>query len=153
MIEGDRVVHEVHYPHPVAAVWQALTDAAELASWLMPNDFVAEPGRRFRLDARPEFGVIDGEVIDASPRTCSRCRWTVQGVPSTLTIRLTADGDGTRLELEHVRLDPDARPGFDGGWTSKLQKDLGLVLTGERDPADARLEDGLYRHPDLEVPR
>jgi len=153
VIEGDRVVHEVRYPHPPAAVWRALTDPAELASWLMPNDFVPEPGHRFRLDARPEFGIIDAEVVEIEPPSLLRCRWTVLGVPTTLTIRLRPDGDGTLLELEHIRLGPDARPSFDGGWTDKLRKDLGLVLSGERDPAQARLEDGLYRFPDLEIPR
>jgi len=28
VIDGDRVVHEVKYPHPVQAVWDALTDPA-----------------------------------------------------------------------------------------------------------------------------
>ena len=46
MIDGDRIVHEVRYAHPVHAVWQALTDPAELAAWLMPSDFGPEPGRR-----------------------------------------------------------------------------------------------------------
>jgi uncharacterized protein YndB with AHSA1/START domain len=153
VIDGDRVIHEVRYPQPVPAVWRALTDAAALASWLMPNDFVPEVGHRFRLDARPDFGVIDGEVLEVRPPSLLRCRWTVQGVPTTLTIRLEADGDGTRLELEHVRLGPDAQASFDGGWAAKLHKDIGLVLTGERDPARTTLEDGLYRHPDLEMPR
>src|SRR5258708_14103951 len=35
------------------SVWRALTDPAELAAWLMPNDFSAREGARFRLDARP----------------------------------------------------------------------------------------------------
>jgi hypothetical protein len=26
VIDGDRVVHEVRYPHPVQAVWHALTE-------------------------------------------------------------------------------------------------------------------------------
>ena len=52
MIDGDRVVHEVRYGHPVQAVWHALTDPAELAAWLMPTDFAPEPGRRFRLSWR-----------------------------------------------------------------------------------------------------
>jgi uncharacterized protein YndB with AHSA1/START domain len=53
VIDGDLVVHEVRYAHPVQAVRRALISRAELAAWLMPNDFAAEPGRRFRLDARP----------------------------------------------------------------------------------------------------
>ena len=83
MIDGDRIVHEARYRNPVLAVWQVLTDPSALASWLMPNDFVPTVGHRFRLDARPDFGFIDGEVIEIEPPSLLRCRWTVEGVPST----------------------------------------------------------------------
>lgn len=75
MIDGDRVVHEVRYAHPVQAVWHALTDPLA--------------------------------------------------------------GD---------------RTSFNGGWGDKLDHDLVLVLAGARDPARSRAEQGLYRHPDLEMP-
>jgi uncharacterized protein YndB with AHSA1/START domain len=152
VIDGDRIVHEARYRNPVLAVWQALTDPSALASWLMPNDFVPTVGHRFRLDARPDFGFIDGEVIEIEPPSLLRCRWTVEGVPSTVSIRPHPDGDGTRLELEHLRLPPNAQPNFEGGWAAKLQTDLPRVLNLERDPAAARLEDGLYRYPDPEMP-
>jgi uncharacterized protein YndB with AHSA1/START domain len=105
VIDGDRVVHEVRYPHPVQAVWHALTDAGSLSAWLMPTDFAPAAGHRFRLDARPEFGFIDGEVVDIRPPYLLQCRWTVEGVPTMLTFRLQADGTGgTLLRLEHVGL-------------------------------------------------
>jgi uncharacterized protein YndB with AHSA1/START domain len=153
VIDGDRIVHEVRYAHPVHAVWQALTDPAELAAWLMLNDFAPQPGHRFRLDARPGFGIIDGEVIDVEPPHLLRCRWTVQGLPTTVTIRLRAgDDDGsTVLRLEHAGLTADQRTSFSVGWGEKLGLDLGLVLSGARDPARSRQRRGLHRHPDLEM--
>jgi uncharacterized protein YndB with AHSA1/START domain len=151
VIDGDRIVHEVRYAHPVQAVWHALTDPKELAAWLMPNDFAAAAGHRFRLDARPGFGIIDGEVIDVEPPHLLRCRWTVEGVPSTVTIRLRPDGTGTVLRLEHADLTADQRTSFNAGWGDKLGHDLGLVLTGARDPARSRHDHGLHRHPDLEM--
>jgi uncharacterized protein YndB with AHSA1/START domain len=153
MIDGDRVVQEHRYPHPVEAVWHALTDPDALAAWLMPNDFALVVGHRFRLDARPEFGFIDGEVLEVAPPTLLRCRWTVDGVPTTLTVRLQAEGDGTLLRLEQAGLGPEKGANFDGGWGEKLGRDLELVLAGARDPARTRLDGGLYRHPDLEMPR
>ncbi len=63
MIEGERVVHTARYSHPVDAVWRALTEPGPLAVWLMPNDFAPVVGHRFRLDARPMFGFIEGEVL------------------------------------------------------------------------------------------
>jgi uncharacterized protein YndB with AHSA1/START domain len=151
VIDGGRVVHEVRYPHPVQAVWHALTDPASLSAWLMPTDFAPAAGHRFRLDARPEFGFIDGEVVDVSPPHLLRCRWTVEGVPTVLTVRLQADGtSGTLLRLEHSGLPEVPGASFDGGWGAKLTHDLGLVLGGVRDPARSRVEQGLHRHPDLD---
>ena len=153
MIDGDRVVYEVRYPHPVQAVWRAMTDPAALAAWLMPNDFAPTVGHRFRFDAHPDFGFIDGEVVEVAPPHLLRCRWTIAGVPTTLTVRLEVDGGGTLLSLEHVGLPPEPRSGFDGGWGNKLQRDLVSVLGGARDPARSQVGQGLYRHPDLEAPR
>ena len=107
----------------------------------------------FQLDSRPDFGIIEGEVLDVEPPSLLRCRWTIEGVPTTVTMRLEADGDGTLLELEHSRLTPEARPHFDDGWSHKLQADLGLVLTGERDPALSQVEEGLHRYTSLENDR
>ena len=153
MIDGDRVVHEVRYPHPVQAVWRALTDPRELAAWLMPNDFAPEPGRRFRLDAQPGFGIIDGEVIEVEPPHLLSCRWIVQGVPTTVTIRLRPgeDANSTLLRLEHIGLTAGQRTSFNAGWDDKFGRDLGLVLSGARDPARSRENQGLHRHPDLEM--
>jgi uncharacterized protein YndB with AHSA1/START domain len=83
-----------------------------------------------RLDARPEFGFVDGEVIDVKPPHLLRCRWIVAGTATTVTIRLNAEGDGTRLRLEHVSLQAGPRDSFDGGWGGKLRTDLSLVLAG-----------------------
>jgi uncharacterized protein YndB with AHSA1/START domain len=157
VIDGDLVVHEVRYAHPVQAVWRALTDPKELAAWLMPNDFAPEAGHRFRLDARPGFGIIEGEVIQVEPPHLLRCRWIVEGVPTTVTVRLRADdggdgdGAGTLLRLEHAALLPGQRNSFNAGWGDKFERDLGLVLDAERDPARSREIQGLYRHPDLEM--
>jgi uncharacterized protein YndB with AHSA1/START domain len=41
--DADAIIHIVTYPHPIARVWFALTDADALARWLMPNDFRPPP--------------------------------------------------------------------------------------------------------------
>lgn len=53
----------------------------------------------------------------------------IHDIPTTVTITLRTDGDGTLLHLEHTDLPPDPRPGFDSGWTDKL-RDLDAVLRG-----------------------
>ncbi len=149
MIENGRIVHEVRYSHPVSAVWRALTDRAALATWLMPNDFAPAVGQRFRFDASPGFGIVDGEVLAVDPPHLLTCRWVTAGRPSTVTFRLRPDGPGTVLHLEHDGLGPDTATSFDGGWGSKFEHDLPLVLTGGRDQGRAVDDHGLLRHPDL----
>jgi uncharacterized protein YndB with AHSA1/START domain len=152
VIDGDRVVHHARYPQPVPTVWEALTDPKALAAWLMPNDFVPIVGHRFQLDSRPGMGFIDAEVLEVDAPRFLRCRWTIEGVPSEVTIKLHDDAEGTRLELEHIRLSSSMRADFDGGWDEKLVRELVTVLNGRRDPALSQIDDGLYRYPHEETP-
>ncbi len=149
MIEGERVVHEVRYPHSAERVWRALTDPAELAAWLMPNDFTLREGARFRLDARPEHPApLECEVLEIDPPRRLRTRWIVAGQPTTVTFELRADGADTILRVEHDGLPPDEQPKFNGGWGAKFDTDLRLVLDGSRDVGGATAgDDGLIRPP------
>jgi uncharacterized protein YndB with AHSA1/START domain len=98
------------------------------------------------------FGFIDGEVIEVDPPQFLRCRWTIEGAATTLTIRLEVDDTGTVVRLEHVGLPPEPLAGFDAGWGDKLHHDFELVVTGQRDMGRSRIEGGLSRNADLEVP-
>jgi len=149
MIEEGVVVHEVRYPHPIEEVWRAITDPASIAAWLMPNDFVAEAGHQFELDARPALGIVEGEVVDIQPPNLLRCAWVVQGTLTTVTIRLEQRDDFTLLRLEHESLPPHLLD-FDAGWHDKLEDDLLDVLRGTRSYRDSRVQEGLYRHPALD---
>ena len=101
MIVGDTIVHEVRYAHSIDAVWRAITEPTAIAAWLMANDFVAERGHRFHLDASPSYGVVDCEVVDVEPPTLLRCTWMLGDVASVVTIRLREDDGDTVLHLEH----------------------------------------------------
>ncbi len=149
MIEGSRVIHEARYPHPPERVWRALTDRAELAAWLMPNDFSLREGARFRLDARPAHTEpFECEVLEIEPLRRLRARWMVAGQSTTVTFELHADGAETVLRVVHDGLPPDEQPELDGGWGTKFATDLKLVLDGARDPADATSSaEGLVSHP------
>ena len=130
MIADDgSVIHDVRLEHPVARVWTAITDRDALAAWLMPNDFEARVGHTFQLDARPSRGFIDAEVLELDPPHRIRWRWMIDDTPTTVTITLRTDGEGTLLHLEHTDLPPDPQPSFDGGWAEKL-RDLASLLKG-----------------------
>jgi uncharacterized protein YndB with AHSA1/START domain len=115
----------------------------------MPNDFAPVVGHRFRFDARPEFGMVEAEVVELDPPRLVRCRWTIEGVPTTVTMRLEPDDGGTVLRLEHTGLPPRPRTSFDGGWADKLAVDLALVLDRTRDPERSHTLGGLHHHPDF----
>jgi uncharacterized protein YndB with AHSA1/START domain len=132
VICGGQIEHEQTYPHPPERVWRALTDPAELGVWLMPSDFAAVAGHRFSFDARPDLGLIDGEVLEAEPPWLLRCRWSGEFGDTVVTFTLTADGPGTRLRVTHTGWDGPGlghRDGFDQGWHDKLTKDLVALLS------------------------
>ena len=150
MIEDGVIVHEVQYPYPIEDVWRAITDPASIAAWLMPNDFAAEPGHNFHLDARPALGVVEGEVVDIRPPHLLRCTWIVQGTFATVTIHLEQHDGFTLLRLQHEGLPPHLLD-FDAGWHDKLEADFLHLLRGARSPCDSRVRKGLHRHPALDL--
>jgi uncharacterized protein YndB with AHSA1/START domain len=131
VIRDGQIEHEVAYPHPPERVWRALTEPAELGAWLMPTDFAPRAGHRFTFDARPDLGIIDGEVLDVDPPRLLRCRWSGVFGQTVVTFTLTPDGTGTRLRITHAGWEGpglDHLPGFDQVWLDKLTKDLAALL-------------------------
>ena len=131
MIRQGRIEQEETYPHPPERVWRALTEPAELGAWLMPTDFTPTAGSRFTFDARPDLGIIDGEVLDAEPPRLLRCRWSGVFGDTVVTFTLVPVDDGTRLRVEHSGWDGPGlahRDGFDQGWHDKLITDLPALL-------------------------
>jgi uncharacterized protein YndB with AHSA1/START domain len=122
---------------PPSRVWEALTDPAQLAAWLMPNDFEPRVGHRFtfRTDPVPAYGfdgVIRCEVLDLRPAELLRISWVSSGLDTTVTWRLAAEGTGTRLFLSHDGFD-DADP--------RQQATLRTLGNGWRGHLPRRLQD------------
>jgi len=118
--EDGRVIHEVRFAHSVERVWAAIANQASLAQWLMGNDFEPRVGHSFHFDARPSRGWIDAEVLALEPPTRMQLQWMLDGVATTVTFTLRADGDGTLLRLEHAGIADQSRSSFDGGWVEKF---------------------------------
>jgi uncharacterized protein YndB with AHSA1/START domain len=131
VIRQDRIEQEQTYPYPPERVWRALTEPAELGVWLMPTDFTPRAGTRFTFDARPDLGIIDGEVLEVQPVRLLRCRWSGVFGDTEVTFTLVPVDGGTRLRVEHAGWDEAGlthRDGFDQGWHSKLASDLPALL-------------------------
>ena len=123
------------YPHPQENVWKLLTDSAQLARWLMPNDFVPEIGRRFTMTAapRPGFdGVVRCRVLELEPPRRMRWAWQAGSIESTVTFELSRTEKGTQLTLRHqgFRGVASVLPWliFRHGWKKKLRTKIPSLL-------------------------
>lgn len=138
---------EQSYPSPIDDVWEAVTTAERIARWFMPIEGDLGLGGRYQL-----VGNAGGTVLECNPPSAEtasyRITWEMGGGLSWVSIRLTAQGESTRFELEHVSRTADVPqemwdtfgPGGTGvGWDGGLLG-LGLHLgatEGELSPEEA----------------
>ena len=106
------VVVEREIPHPPERIWRALTRPELIAEWLMENDFRPAVGHRFEL--RPDWGVVDCEVVEVEPNRLLAYRWDARALESVVTWTLTPTRTGTRLRMEQSGFRPD-RPRYHQG--------------------------------------
>jgi uncharacterized protein YndB with AHSA1/START domain len=114
------------YPHPMEAVWAAITDPAALAVWLLANVFAPLVGKlfTFREAPTPQWrGWIDCEVLVLEPP--SRMVWSWQssddGPLTQVEIQLRKVAGGTELTLAHTgETDPERSSRYATGWPGKL---------------------------------
>ena len=96
---------EAVYPHPVEAVWEALTNAEALGEWLMPNNFAPRVGHQFQFRTKPApgfDGIVHCEVLEIVERERLVFTWRGGGIDTVVTFTLTTVPQGTRLMLEHT---------------------------------------------------
>jgi len=120
------IVFVEELPHPPEKVWSALTNSADLADWLMPNDFEPRLGKQFTLECPPapnRRGWVECVVLALEPPRRMVWSWAAEAdaTPSQVEFRLEPSASGTRLTLTHSR-EPSAteRQRFAGGWVEKL---------------------------------
>ena len=133
---SDAIVQEFEYPHPIEAVWTAITDADAISQWLMVTDgFKPQVGAKFTL-SQPgaAWGNVEGEVLEVDEPNCIRYTWTNgPEFNTTVTLSLESTTGGTRLRLQHAGFDrvegkEQFRPGAEWGWKQFLGANLPAVL-------------------------
>lgn len=133
-LDGAPVIRfERTFPHPVDAVWSAITDPAELERWFpttvqFERLAVGEPiAFRFAGDAYPP---MRGQFTEIDPPRRLAFTWG----DDTLTFALSAaDGPACRLSFT-VALDDAAKAARDGaGWEQCLDL-LAVVAAGGTPP-------------------
>lgn len=127
------------YPVGQADLWDAVTNPERIPRWFLPVSGELKVGGRYQLE-----GNAGGVVEHCAEPQSFAVTWEFGAMMSWLTVTLTPDGPGTRLELAHeAHVDPEMwgqyGPGAVGvGWDLGLMG-LGLHLeTGAQvDPATA----------------
>lgn len=144
MSDTHAITIEKVLPYRPEKIWRTLTSSEMVARWLMPNDFVAEVGRRFNFRTKPMGdwdGVVDCEVLAADPPLLLRYSWKGGSdanpaygsrLNSTVTWTLTPVEGGTHLKMVHDGfVFPGNRFAFDAmspGWSRALDR-IGELTT------------------------
>jgi uncharacterized protein YndB with AHSA1/START domain len=133
--DGDgqpRIRFERTFPHPVGAVWTAITDPAQLEQWFPTTVQWSEltPGApvRFRF-SEADYPDMSGEIREVSEPI--RLVFTWGDDELSFELAPADDGGGCRLAFT-VALDAANKAARDGaGWEACLDA-LGLVAGGQR---------------------
>jgi len=109
------------YETDAADLWDALTRPERLKRWFTPISGDLKLGGKYQFE-----GNAGGTITECVPQERIAVTWEFAGGVSWVTVTLTPEGAGTRLELEHVaHIDPhwdQFGPGAVGvGW------DLGFM--------------------------
>jgi uncharacterized protein YndB with AHSA1/START domain len=113
-------------PHPVDAVWAAITSADGISGWLMTTtDFRPEVGARFRMRTQhlAPSGWVEAQVLELDPPRRMVWSWSARDAypPTTVTFALAPEAGGTRLTLTHVgEIDPDIAAVMRSGWPGRI---------------------------------
>ncbi|MEP7183040.1 MAG: SRPBCC domain-containing protein [Betaproteobacteria bacterium] len=131
------------YPQPVAAVYAAWTDPAQIKGWMGPTDAFGETevaidvrvGGRYRYVMHSPDGVVHrvgGAFREIVPNRKLVYTWAWESTPereSLVTVEFKPSGQGTELLVTHRRFaDTEARDKHQHGWNGCLDR-LGSHLS------------------------
>ncbi len=129
--EGLGLHLEKNYQTGVGDVWSALTEPGRLARWFAEVTGDLRLGGEFLIVFDPDDASqrVTGSVLECRPAERLAVSWCIEGEsPSTVSVDLTADGEGTRVVLEEQRVPLSQAAGYGAGWQAYLEQlaaDLG----------------------------
>ena len=91
------VVATRSYDTMVEDLWDALTSAERIPRWFLPITGDLKLGGRYQLK-----GNAGGTITACEPPRRLSVTWEFGGDTSWVNVTLEAEGDGARLELEHI---------------------------------------------------
>ena len=125
-----RVTFERELEAAIDRVWEKISTASGLESWLAPAVVDLSPNGTIDLDFG-DGGMAGGKILDLEPGIMVEFEWRFPGEPnSVLRLELRDLGSGrTRLNLTHRLLPRDQAVGYGAGWHAHLDH-LTAVLAG-----------------------
>jgi uncharacterized protein YndB with AHSA1/START domain len=96
-LPAKAVVASRVYDTTPADLWDALTRPERIRRWFAPVSGDLRLGGRYQVE-----GNAGGTVLECEPNRKIALTWEFGGIPTWVTVTLSPEGDGTRLELEHV---------------------------------------------------
>jgi uncharacterized protein YndB with AHSA1/START domain len=125
--QAELVKVQIRIEATPAEIFPYLIESDLLVQWIGQSAHLdPEPGGVFALDF--DETKIRGNFVTVEPPHRVVFTWGVPGsteLPegsSTVEITLTADGDGTIVELHHSDLSADERVRHEAGWTELLPR-------------------------------
>ena len=91
----EKLSFKAFYPHSPERVWKALTDPQALANWLMPTNFKAQIGLRFRFNGAQPIECVLLSVEEGKSVSYSWGR-RGGGIPERRPMDHPAEGWGNR---------------------------------------------------------
>ena len=135
---ADPVAATVHIDAPPERVWEYFTRPEAIVRWMGEYALLEpEPGGQFTVDV--QGAPVRGRFLRLKPPHRLLFSWGYAGsdrLPpgtSTVEVRLTPDGSGTRVDLEHRDLPSAEQPGHATGWTHYLAR-LAAATVGDPGP-------------------
>jgi uncharacterized protein YndB with AHSA1/START domain len=120
------VVISQRHSASIERVWRACTDPNGINRWFIPPQGDLRPGGTFHLP-----GNASGTILRCTAPTLLTLSWVYGDKPdSEVELRLSADGDETRLELEHATVSDETLVELAIGWEMALDF-LGMFLRGD----------------------
>ena len=137
-MSADTVTATVHIDAAPERVWEYFTKPDALVRW-MGESALLEPERGGQFTVNVKGAPVRGRFLRLDPPHRLLISWGYAGsdrLPpeaSTVEVRLTPDGTGTRVDLEHRDLPPAEQPGHLTGWAHYLDR-LTAAVTGDAGP-------------------